>query len=105
MDIERFRESYDNLIPSEYPVSADSTLAILSLYQTGSQNDLQYLRDMFEAFEGLIEELTPAEIHIAMEVIFCGRLKRLLNEFVSIMLVVFYSLVYGLLSEFFLMMF
>ena len=104
MDIERFRESYDNLIPSEYPVSADSTLAILSLYPTGSQNDLQYLRDMFEEFDGLIEELNPAEFHPDMEVQFGGRLKRHLNEFESIMNDVFNSFAYGFSSVILLVM-
>src|SRR5690625_6961811 len=95
MDIERFRESYANMIPSEYPVNADSTLAILSLYPTGSQNDLQYLRDTFEEFDSLIEELNPAAFHPDMEVQFGGRLKRHLNESESIMNDVFNSFAYG----------
>lgn len=104
VDIERFQESYRNLIPSEYPVSADSTLAILSLYPTGSQNDLQYLRDMFDEFGQLVESLNPQEFHPDMEVQFGGRLKRHLNEFESIMNDVFNSFFYGFSSVILLVM-
>src|SRR5690625_6438518 len=77
---------------------------MLSLYPTGSQNDLQYLRDMFEEFDGLIEELNPAEFHPDMEVQFGGRLKRHLNEFESIMNDVFNSFAYGFSSVILLVM-
>lgn len=102
--IERFQSSYDDLIPSEYPVSEDSTLVILTLYPTGSQSDIRYLEDMFAAYEELIERMDPASYHPDMEVLFGGRLKRHLNEFESIMSDVFNSFALGITSVILLVM-
>lgn len=103
--IDRFQESYDNLIPPEYPASDDSTLVILTLYPTGSQSDIRYLEDMFEAYSGLIASLDPQSFHPEMEVQFGGRLKRHLNEFESIMNDVFNSFALGFSSVILLVMF
>ena len=102
--IDRFQEAYDELIPSEYPVSEDSTLVILTLYPTGSQSDIRYLEDMFETYEGLIASLDPLSFHPEMEVRFGGRLKRHLNEFESIMNDVFNSFALGFSSVILLVM-
>ena len=104
-EIEDFRESYDNLIPPEYPVNSDSTLALVSLYPSGSQSDIQYLEDMFERFQNLIENMDPASYHPEMEVQFGGRLKRHLSEFESIMNDVYNSFALGISSVIFLVMF
>jgi len=104
-NIDRFQEAYDDLIPAEYPASDDSTLVILTLYPTGSQSDIRYLEDMFEAYEGLIASLDPASFHPEMEVRFGGRLKRHLNEFESIMNDVFNSFALGFSSVILLVMF
>lgn len=104
-DIDRFRDSYDELIPSEFPVSQDSTLAILTLFPSGSQSDLRYLEDMFEEYGNLIESLNPASFHPEMEVRYGGRLKRHLNEFESIMNDVFSSFALGISSVILLVMF
>lgn len=103
-DIDRFRESYDNLIPPEYPVNDDSTLVILSLYPSGSQSDIRYLEDMFAEYDTLIASLDPASFHPDMEVQFGGRLKRHLNEFESIMSDVFSSFASGISSVILLVM-
>ncbi len=84
-NLDRFKESYDQLVPSEYPVNADSTLAILTMYPSGSRSDITYLEDMFAEFDRLIERLDPASFHPEMEVQFGGRLKRHLAELDSIM--------------------
>ena len=97
-DLERFRDSYDILVPSEYPVNADSTLAILTLYPSGSRSDTRYLEDMFEEYRGLIDRLEPASFHPEMEVQFGGRLKRHLNELDSIMSDVLNSFATGVSS-------
>ncbi len=97
-DIDRFQEAYDDLIPSEYPTNADSTLVILTLFPTGSQSDIRYLEDMFEAYGELVESLDPASFHPDMEVQYGGRLKRHLNEFESIMNDVFNSFSLGISS-------
>lgn len=104
-DIDKFQRSYDSLIPPEYQVNEDSTLVILSLYPTGSQNDIQYLEDMFEEYQNLIDSLDPASFHPEMEVRFGGRLKRHLTEFESIMNDVFNSFSLGISSVIFLVMF
>ena len=104
-NIDRFQDSYDELIPPEYPASDDSTLVILTLYPTGSQSDIRYLEDMFEAYDGLISRLNPASFHPDMEVQFGGRLKRHLNEFESIMNDVFNSFALGISSVILLVMF
>jgi len=103
-NIDRFQESYDDLIPSEYPTNQDSTLVILTLYPTGSQSDLRYLEDMFETYGELIESLNPASFHPEMEVQFGGRLKRHLDEFESIMDDVFNSFALGISSVILLVM-
>lgn len=103
-EIDDFRESYDSLIPSEYPVNADSTLVLLSLYPAGSQNDIRYLEDMFEEYQDLIDSMNPASYHPEMEVQFGGRLKRHLNEFESIMNDVYNSFSLGISSVILLVM-
>ncbi len=104
-DIDRFRESYNELIPSEYPVNQDSTIIILTLYPTGSQSDIRYLEDMFDAYGELIASYDIASFHPEMEVQFGGRLKRHLNEFESIMNDVFNSFGLGISSVILLVMF
>lgn len=103
-EIDQFQQSYDSLIPPEYQVNEDSTLVILSLYPTGSQNDIQYLEDMFEEYQDLIDSLDPASFHPEMEVRFGGRLKRHLTEFESIMNDVFNSFSLGISSVILLVM-
>ncbi|MDX1640084.1 MAG: MMPL family transporter [Balneolaceae bacterium] len=103
--IEDFKESYDNLIPSEFPVNEDSTLVMLSLYPAGSQSDIQYLEDMFDRYQNLIDSMNPSSYHPEMEVQFGGRLKRHLNEFESIMNDVYNSFSLGISSVILLVMF
>lgn len=104
-DIDEFRESYDTLIPPEYPVNSDSTLVMVSLFPSGSQNDIQYLEDMFERLQDLINRMEASSYHPEMEVRFGGRLKRHLNEFESIMNDVYNSFALGISSVILLVMF
>lgn len=104
-DLDRFRDSYDLLVPSEYPVNEDSTLVVVTLYPSGSRSDTRYLEDMFEEFGQFIERLQPASFHPEMEVQFGGRLKRHLNELESIMNDVFSSFATGVSSVIFLVLF
>jgi uncharacterized protein len=105
LNIDRFRESYDEFIPPEYPVNEDSTLVILSLYPSGSQSDIRYLEDMFAAYDELLKEMDIASWHPEMEVQFGGRLKRHLQEFESIMNDVYNSFGLGFSSVILLVMF
>lgn len=97
-DLDQFRESYDMLVPSEYPINADSTLAILTLYPSGSRSDITYLEDMFSEFQNLIDRLEPTSFHPEMEVRFGGRIKRHLTELESIMSDVYNSFATGISS-------
>ncbi|CAN5274669.1 MMPL family transporter [soil metagenome] len=96
--LNRFKESYNMLVPSEYPVNEDSTLAILTMYPSGSRSDITYLEDMFAEFNRLIDRLDPASFHPEMEVQFGGRLKRHLTELESIMSDVINSFAAGFTS-------
>lgn len=103
-DLGSFRETYDELIPTEYPVNRDSTLMVLKMYPTGSQSDIGYLEDLFEAFDTLITSMEPTSYHSDMEVRFGGRLKRHLTEFESIMGDVFNSFATGFSGVIFLVL-
>jgi uncharacterized protein len=104
-DMDRFSESYNELIPPEYPVNEDSTLVILSLYPTGSQSDIRYLEDLFDEYDQFLSSIDIASFHPDMEVQYGGRLKRHLNEFESIMNDVFNSFGLGFSSVILLVMF
>lgn len=97
-DLNQFRESYNMLVPSEYPINEDSTLAILTLYPSGSRSDITYLEDMFSELRNLIDRLEPSTFHPEMEVRFGGRIKRHLTELESIMNDVYNSFATGISS-------
>jgi len=99
-----FEESYNEIIPSEYPVNEDSTLVMVSFYPNGPKSDIRYLEDMFSTYDSLVTSLQPQSYHPDMEVKFGGRLKRHLNEFESIMSDVFNSFALGISSVIFLVM-
>lgn len=102
--ISEFEESYDALIPSEYPVSPDSTVMIVKFYPTGSKSDLSYLRRMFDSYDSMLAEMKPQAYNAEMEVRYGGRLKRHLSEIDSIMGDVFNSFASGISSVIILVM-
>lgn len=104
-DIGRFREVYDELIPSEYPFNSDSTVVLIKFYPTGSKSDLSFLRRMFADYDSLIVAMNPATYHPEMEVKFGGRLKRHLMEIESITQDVYSSFSTGITSVLLLVMF
>lgn len=99
-----FESSYDTLIPSEYPVSADSTVMVVKFYPTGSKSDLSYLRRMFDSYDELLADINPQAYNEKMEVRYGGRLKRHLSEIDSIMGDVFSSFASGISSVILLVM-
>lgn len=103
-DIGRFRNVYDELIPSEYPTNSDSTVVIIKFYPTGSKSDLSFLRRMFNSYDSLIVAMNPTDFHPEMEVRFGGRLKRHLMEIESITDDVFSSFSTGISSVLLLVM-
>lgn len=102
--LSRFEESYEALIPSEYPVSEDSTVMVVKFFPTGSKSDLTYLRDMFTEYDSLLAEMNPQSYNAEMEVYYGGRLKRHLAEINSIMGDVFNSFASGISSVILLVM-
>jgi predicted RND superfamily exporter protein len=104
-NMDRFQEVYDELIPSEYPVNADSTVVSIKFYPSGSKSDLSFLRRMFDDYGKLIEEVNPSEYHPEMKVLYGGRLKRHLTEIESITNDVFSSFSTGVSSVLLLVMF
>lgn len=103
-DLSRFRETYNRIIPSEYPVNEDSTLLVIQLYPTGSKSDIRYLEMMFEDMGSVIKSLDPTSFHPQMDVRYGGRLKRHLDELNSVMGDVFKSFASGLTSVILLVM-
>ncbi|MEX1063286.1 MAG: MMPL family transporter [Balneolaceae bacterium] len=97
-DLEDFRQTYDEIIPTEFPVNEDSTLVLVKMFPSGSQSDISYLEDLFSEYEVLIQSLDPSSYHPDMEVQYGGRLKRHLNELESIMSDVFNSFSTGFSS-------
>lgn len=100
-----FQESYETLVPPEYPINSDSTIMVLKFFPTGSKSDIQYLEDMFVVYDSLITALNPTSFHPEMEVQFGGRLKRHLEELTSIMNDVIGSFASGISSVILLVMF
>lgn len=104
-ELNDFEDSYESLIPSEYPVSPDSTVMVFKLYPTGSKSNLSYLRSMFASYDSLLTEINPASYNSEMEVRYGGRLKRHLSEIDSIMGDVFRSFASGISGVILLVMF
>lgn len=101
---EKFKESYEVLVPSEYPVNKDSTIMVLKFFPTGSKSDIRFLEDMFATYDSLITALDPTSFHPEMQVQFGGRLKRHLEELTSIMNDVIGSFASGISSVILLVM-
>lgn len=103
-DIGRFREAYDELIPPEYPINADSTVMLLKFYPTGSRSDLSFLRRMFSSYEVMLADVDLASFHPEMKLRYGGRLQRHLMEVESITDDVFSSFSMGISSVLLLVM-
>lgn len=103
-ELSRFEETYDSIIPSEYPVSQDSTIMVVKFFPTGSKSDIRYLEDMFSTYDSLIVAMEPTSYNKEMEVRYGGRLKRHLTELDSIMSDVFNSFASGISSVIILVM-
>ncbi|MEX0780576.1 MAG: MMPL family transporter [Balneolales bacterium] len=82
--LDDFQESYNELIPPEYPINADSTSLVLQFYPTGSRSDMTFLRDLFNHYDQLINRMEPESYHPDMTVMAGGRLKRHMQELDSI---------------------
>lgn len=103
-ELQAFEQSYEALIPPEYPVSPDSTVMVFKLFPTGSKSNLDYLRNMFASYDLLLGAINPQSYNSEMEVRYGGRLKRHLSEIDSIMNDVFNSFASGISSVILLVM-
>jgi len=75
-----FRETYDSLVGSEYPVSDDSTTLVLRFYPSGSQTNIGFIERLYADLEALVERMQPTAYEPSMEVVLAGRLQRQLVE-------------------------
>jgi len=103
-EFRQFESSYEAIIPSEYPISPDSTIMIIRFFPTGSKSDIRFLRDMFEVTDSLILAMNPSSYHIDMNASYGGRLKKHLLELESIMKDVYSSFASGVSSVLFVVM-
>ncbi|MDZ7680432.1 MAG: MMPL family transporter [Fodinibius sp.] len=88
---------YNDLIGSEYPISADSTVMAIKLYPSGSQTDLQFIRSAYQELRSLSDNLHPGSYHPDMNIVLAGRLLRTLIEVQAITRDVFTSFGSGVL--------
>lgn len=77
---EELDSMYDELIGSEYLISEDSLTMVVKFHPSGSQTDLQFIRDAYQSMRQLVDEMQPASFHPDMEITLAGRLLRTLIE-------------------------
>ncbi len=95
-EIDALNEKLEGLIPSEYPVNADSTAMIVRFLPAGSSSDIDYLSRMFASYDSLLATMNPSFYNDQMEVEFGGRLQLQLIQFKSVMKDVFNSFAIGI---------
>lgn len=74
------QSAYDDLVRSEYPISADSTTMVVRFYPGSVQTDIDYVDDLYRDLEDLTDALRPASYHTDMRVTLAGRFMRQLVE-------------------------
>jgi predicted RND superfamily exporter protein len=83
-DIASFKDSYEALIPKEYPVNGDSTVLVLKFVPSGSKSDLKFLRTLFARYDSLLNEIPATSFHPEMKMVWGGALHRHLLDIDSI---------------------
>ncbi len=76
--------SLEELQPSEYSVSEDSTVLALRFLPAGAQTDVGFVRATYRRVDSLVAGMQPAGFHPEMEVTAGGRLLRQLVEIESV---------------------
>jgi predicted RND superfamily exporter protein len=64
---EEFRETYDEIVKKEYPISDDSTTMLVRFYPNAVRTDLNIVERTHESLMQLIEEAQPGSFHPEME--------------------------------------
>jgi uncharacterized protein len=78
------KTAYDELIGSEYPISADSLTLAIRFYPAGSQTDVQYIRELYEDLDKIVTRVAAEFSHTELTWVLAGRLLRTLIEIDSI---------------------
>lgn len=83
--VRELEQLYDDLIGSEYPVSADSSILVVRFFPSGSQTDIAFIREVYAEMQHLVDEMNPSGYNAQMRVTLAGRLLRTLIEVETIM--------------------
>ncbi|MDX1636374.1 MAG: MMPL family transporter [Balneolaceae bacterium] len=81
---EELNDRYEELVGSEYFMSADSTVLAVKLYPSGAQTELAFIRNAYAALDRLVADLDPSSFHPLMEVATAGRMLKTLIEIETI---------------------
>lgn len=73
-DFDEFEEMYEWLVGNEYPVHPDETSMTLRFFPGGSQTNPDYIDQLYEDLEGLINSMNKEEYHEEMETVLAGRM-------------------------------
>ncbi len=74
------QQAYDDLIGSEYPISADSLTMAIRFHPAGSQTDIKYIRELYEDLERVTAEVSASFGNPDISWVLAGRLLRTLIE-------------------------
>ncbi len=74
------RETYDEIVPKEWPISDDSTIMVVRFYPSGSKTDVGFIEDMFTDLQALVDSLAPTTYNPQMKVLLGGRLQQQMIE-------------------------
>ncbi|HEX9659317.1 MAG TPA: MMPL family transporter, partial [Rhodothermales bacterium] len=73
-------ETYDEIVPNEWPISEDSTIMVVRFYPSGSKTDVGFVENMFTDLSALVDSLAPKSFDPEMEVFLGGRLLQQMIE-------------------------
>jgi hypothetical protein len=77
---EELSQRYDDLVGSEYPISADSLTMAIRFYPAGSQTDLDYIREVYSELDQLITQQLNEFGESDISFVLAGQLLRTLIE-------------------------
>lgn len=72
--------SYNDIVGSEYRVSADSTILVVQFFPTGSQTNVGFIDELYRRLETVVDDVEPQRFHPEMNITLAGRLYRQLAE-------------------------
>jgi uncharacterized protein len=78
------KQTYEELIGSEYPISADSLTMAIRFYPAGTQTDVQYIRELYDDLDRIVAGVASDYLNAEISWVLAGRLLRNLIEIDSI---------------------